>query len=98
MMMFLNISCCTYVIILLEFEDKFFFWGRVYIDMIYYDLLYYDYRIFSWIFFLFSLKFFAKVERCRLQNTVESLGKLCYGRAYLDFSPRRLVSCGSPLA
>ena len=47
------------------------------------------------IFFFFSLKFFAKVECCRLQNTVESLGKLCYGRAYLDFSPERLVSCGS---
>ena len=73
------------------------YWIRVYIDMIYYDLLYYDYRIFHGYFF-FSLKFFAKVERCRLQNTVESLGKLCYGRAYLDFSPRRLVSCGSPLA
>ena len=46
----------------------------------------------------FSLKFFANVECCRLQNTVESLGKLCYGRAYLDFSPKRLVSCGPPLA
>ena len=67
-----------------------FFWGRVYIDMIlwYCDLL---------VFFLFSLEFFAKVERCRLENTVVSFGTLCYGRAYLDFSPRRLVSCGSPL-
>ena len=49
------------------------------------------------VFFLFSLEFFAKVEHCRLENTVVSLGKLCYGRAYLDFSPRRFVSCGSPL-
>ena len=49
------------------------------------------------IFSLF-IKFFAKVKHCRLQNTVESLGKLCYGRAYLDFSPVRLVFCGSPLA
>ena len=43
--------------------------------------------------FFFSSKFFAKVEHCRLQNTVESLGKLCYGRAYLDFSPVGLASC-----
>ena len=28
MIMFLNILCCTYVIILLEFEDKFFFLGE----------------------------------------------------------------------
>ena len=59
MMMFLNITCCTYVIILLEIEDKFFFLGEcvyrydVYIDMIYYDLLYYDYRIFHGYFFYF---------------------------------------------
>ena len=61
--------------------------------MIYYDVIV---GYFIDIFF-FSLEFFAKVERCRLKNTVESLGKLCYGRAYLDFSPRRLVSCGSSL-
>ena len=30
---------------------------------------------------------FAKVE----------LGRLCYGRAYLDFNPERFVSCSSPL-
>ena len=25
------------------------------------------------------------------------LGRLCYGRAYLDFNPERFVSCSSPL-
>ena len=25
------------------------------------------------------------------------LGRLCYGRTYLDFNPKRFVSCGSPL-
>ena len=83
----------------------------MYDDMICCDMIYYDYYAMIWydmtigyfidiyIFFsFFSLKFFAKVEHCRLQNTVESLGKLCYGRAYLDFSPGRFVSSGSPLA
>ena len=79
--------CCTYILVLLEFKDKFFFLGE---SVYRYDI------VICWYFF-FSLEFFAKVERCRLENTVVSLGKLCYGRAYLDFSPRRLVSCGSPL-
>ena len=25
------------------------------------------------------------------------MGRLCYGRAYLDFNPERFVSCSSPL-
>ena len=25
------------------------------------------------------------------------MGRLCYARAHLDFSPKRFVSCGSPL-
>ena len=42
MIMFLNIPCCTSLVILLEFEDKLFFLRESvyrYDDMIYYDLL-----------------------------------------------------------
>ena len=31
------------------------------------------------------------------RNLWNQLGRLCYGRAYLDFSPERFVSCGFPL-
>ena len=40
---------------------------------------------------------FAKVECCQITETCGINWEDCYGRAFLDFSPKRFVSCGSPL-
>ena len=52
-----------------------------------------------WNFFLFvfGLSLLLRLSAARLQKPVESIWKLCCGRAYLDFNPERFVFCGSPL-
>ena len=49
-------------------------------------------------FFFLWLVTFAKVECCQITETCGiNWEDSSYGRAYLDFSPKRFVSCGSPL-
>ena len=40
---------------------------------------------------------FVKVEHCQITETSGINWEDCYGKAYLDFSPERFVSCGSPV-
>ena len=44
--------------------------------------------------YLFFFWGFSLTDYRKLWN---QLGRLCYGRAYLDFNPERFVSCSSPL-